>query len=88
MRLLAIALTLALVGCSTAVPVKRTFPEVPSILMRDCTNLQSVTENTTKLSDVVTTVTQNYSSYHECRYLLGRWQEWYQIQKNIFESAN
>lgn len=87
MKIIAILLTLALVGCSTPVPVKRTFPEAPPILMRECPNLQQVPEQA-KLSDMLSTITQNYSMYHECQYLMSRWQEWYLIQKNIFESSN
>ncbi len=88
MKALIIVTALLLTGCSTAVPIKRTFPEVPNVLMRECPNLEKVSEDTTKLSDVLTAVAKNYSTYHECRYLMGRWQEWYQIQKNIFEQGN
>jgi len=87
MKILLIALVLALTGCATAVPVKRTFPEAPAILLKECPNLQSVSEEA-KLSDILSTVTQNYSKYHECQYLMSRWHEWYQIQKIIFDSAN
>lgn len=88
MKLLIITLAILLTGCTTAVPIKRNFPEVPPVLMRDCRNLQALPESTTKLSEVLTTVTQNYSAHHECQYLMSRWQEWYQIQKLIFEQAN
>lgn len=89
MRLAATVLLLAvLTGCSTAVPIKRNFPEVPSVLMRQCPNLRTLPEDTTKLSDVLTTVTQNYTQYYECQIILEKWQEWYNIQKLIFESAN
>lgn len=85
---LTILSVIVLGGCSTAVPVKRAFPEAPPILMRQCPNLQTLPEDTTKLSDVLTTVTQNYTQYSECQIILEKWQEWYSIQKIIFESAN
>jgi hypothetical protein len=40
-----------------------------------------------KLSDVATTVTINYSTYYECAVKNDAWIEWYQIQKNIYESV-
>lgn len=85
---LTILFAIVLSGCSTAVPVKRTFPEAPPVLMRQCPNLQTLPEDTTKLSQVLTTVTQNYTQYSECQIILEKWQEWYSIQKIIFESAN
>lgn len=76
-----------LTGC-TAVPIKRNFPEAPSVLMRQCPNLKLLPEKAVELSEVLTTVTQNYTQYHECQIILEKWQEWYAIQKLIFESAN
>lgn len=89
MKAALIVITLALLtGCTTAVPIKRTYPEAPSILMRPCLNLQKLSDDTTKLSQVLTTVTQNYTQYAECQLIVEKWQEWYSIQKIIFESAN
>ena len=89
MKLILAAIVVTILsGCSTAVPIKRTFPEAPSVLMRQCPNLQKLPEDTTKLSQVLTTVTQNYTQYSECQIILEKWQEWYSIQKVIFESAN
>lgn len=88
MRLLIIAACLVFAGCTTAVPIKRTFPEAPSILMNKCPDLKQLPEDSTKLSEMLTTVSKNYTTYHECQYLITRWHEWYQIQKNIFEQGN
>jgi len=68
------------------VPVKRNFPEIPSELMKKCTELKQK-EATTKFSDVVKVVTENYSQYHECNIKAETWIEWYKAQKEIFESA-
>ena len=86
MKLLSLILVIVLTGCSTAVPVKRNFPEIPSELMEKCPDLKQ-TEATTKLSDVLQVVTENYSTYHECNIKAETWIDWYKAQKEIFESA-
>lgn len=83
MRLLYIIPFILLVGC-VSTPVTQKFPEVPKELMVACPDLQLVTPNT-KLSDVIRTVTHNYSEYHECRIKVDVWIEWYNTQKQIFE---
>ena len=85
MRYLLIALLLT--GCSTVVPVTARFPEPPAKgATVACPNLQKL-NNGAKLSDVATTITVNYSTYYECAVKADAWQEWYQIQKHIFEGA-
>jgi hypothetical protein len=75
-----------LIGCSTTAPVTAKFPERPSkIVMESCPNLKKLDDNS-KLSDVANTVSINYSTYYECAVKVDTWVEWYQIQKNIFES--
>lgn len=76
---------IVLTGC-TSVPINRKFPEAPSkIVMEGCPNLEKIKDDA-KLSDVAKTVTTNYSTYYECAVKVDTWVEWYQIQKNIFES--
>ena len=77
--------TLLLAGCVT--PVKRDFPKVPPTLVEQCAPLQEV-QATAKLSDVLTTVTQNYSQYHECELKVTSWSDWYDTQKKIFDSVD
>jgi hypothetical protein len=74
-----------LVGCTT-VPVARKFPEVPKELVETCPDLKQ-TQETTKLSDVLTVVVQNYGQYHECKVKTDSWVDWYKTQKQIFESV-
>ncbi len=76
---------LILAGCSTT-PVKRNFPNVPSELLEACPELKQ-TEPTSKLSEVLKVVTENYSQYHECKVKNDAWNEWYKSQKQIFESV-
>ena len=75
-----------LTGCLVTTPVKRNFPEVPKELMEACPDLKTVPE-TEKLSEVLKVVTNNYGQYHECRIKVDTWIEWYNTQKQIFESV-
>ena len=85
MRYLLIALLLS--GCSTVVPVTARFPEPPAKgAMTACPALQKLKDDA-KLSDVATTVTVNYGTYYECAVKSDAWQEWYEIQRRIFEGV-
>ena len=77
---------LVLTGCSTTVPVKSKFPEVPERLMQKCPQLEKL-ENEAKLSHISKTVANNYTTYYECAVKNDAWIEWYQIQKHIYESV-
>jgi len=83
----AVILALLLSGCSTVVPVTARFPEPPGKgATTACPALQKLNSDA-KLSDVANTVTVNYSTYYECAVRTDAWQEWYQIQRHIFEGA-
>jgi hypothetical protein len=86
MKLVLVLLTLALSGCA-ATPVARNFPEVPTELNTACPNLKKIESGTTKLSDVVSTVSSNYGLYQECQIKSDAWIEWYKTQKSIFDSV-
>jgi hypothetical protein len=75
-----------LFGCSTVVPVKSKFPQVPNNILEKCPNLQKLNDES-KLSDIAKTVTINYSTYYECAVKNDAWIEWYQIQKRIYEEV-
>jgi hypothetical protein len=79
--------TLSLVACSTTVPVKRTFPEVPEQLMAPCESLSAIGKPEVTLSELMTTVTKNYTRYHSCAEATSAWQQWYQEQRAIFDSV-
>ena len=79
-------LVLILTGCSTTVPVTAKFPDVPERLLVKCPQLEKL-ENEAKLSDIGKTVTNNYTTYYECAVKHDAFVEWYNIQKNIFESV-
>jgi hypothetical protein len=84
MRTLLLVSMIVLSGCSTTVPVTVKFPEVPTELMSTCPDLKQ-TPPTSKLSDVLQVVTDNYSQYYECRVKLDSWIEWYKTQRTLFE---
>lgn len=75
---------LLLTGCSTKyVPVKMELPPIPSELNKECSELDLVNSNETKLSNVVKTVTANYGKYHECKARHKSTLEWYNSQKEL-----
>ena len=73
-------------GCSTTVPVTAKFPNVPEQLLVKCPQLEKL-GNEVKLSDISKTVTTNYTTYYECAVKHDAFIEWYNVQKNIFESV-
>ena len=86
-KLLLLVPTLLLTGCLTAVPVKRTFPDIPEELKIACPELKEATKNTQELSKLLDVVVVNYSTYYECRVKVDAWIEWHKRQKEIFESS-
>ena len=74
-------------GCSTTVPVARKFPEIPDVMMVTCPPLTQIKEGTTKLSEVITVVTDNYFEYHKCSDKNDLWIEWYKLQKQNFDQV-
>lgn len=87
MKLSLLCYVLLLTGCNPAVNVHRNFPDIPPSLQEPCAKLTLVANNTSKLSDVLRVVTDNYSQYHECSIKVQTWKEWYDTQKKIFEEV-
>lgn len=74
-------------GCATAVPVAMKFPEPPGREAQTrCANLEKLPDDV-KLSDISRVIAKNYTTYYECAIKADAWQEWYQVQKNIFEKS-
>ena len=86
MKYLVCFFLILMTGCSTVVPVTSKFPVVPERLMVKCPQLEKVSETPT-LSDVTKIITNNYTTYYECAVKHDAFIEWYNIQKNIFESV-
>ena len=82
-----LAVLVALAGCSTTVPVTARFPEPPGLnSLERCPNLEKL-KDAPVLSDVARTITINYGTYYECAVKADAWQQWYQIQKRIFDGV-
>ena len=85
MRIAVLLLPLLLSGCLTT-PVVEKFPEVPTELLVACPDLKQVDPATTKLSEVIGVVANNYGQYQECKIKVDSWIEWYNHQQKIFNS--
>jgi hypothetical protein len=83
-RYLVLVSALLIAGCSS-VPVAVKFPDVPADMLSACPDLKPVPE-TTKLSEVLPTVVDNYSQYYTCKDNVDNWIDWYNSQKKIFDS--
>jgi hypothetical protein len=86
MKKLLLLTVILLAGCATSVPVEKKFPDAPQELTEKCPELKQ-TEQTSKLSEVLKVVTENYSQYQECKLEVYTWIEWYSTQKQIFDSV-
>ena len=87
MKYLAILTTALLLGCSTPVPVKPRFPEVPAALKEKCESLRKIEGNQVAITEMLKVVVHNYTLYYECSTKVEGWQEWYETQKKIYESV-
>jgi hypothetical protein len=85
MKILIISFVIFLAGCSTLVPVKRNFPDVPKALNEDCKELQLMVGNS--ITDLLRTVVENYRLHYECSNKVEGWQDWYKEQKRIFDNV-
>jgi hypothetical protein len=84
MRYLILIAALFVTGC-TSVPVAIKFPDVPADMLVACPDLKPVPD-TTKLSEVLPTVVDNYGQYYTCKDNVDNWIDWYNSQKKIFNS--
>ena len=78
---------IVLAGCHT-IPVAQKFPDAPEILMDKCQPLDTIDKPTVYLSELMTTVTNNYTKYHICANQVESWQDWYNKQKAIYDKIN
>lgn len=75
-----------LTGCLKSIPVKMDFPDAPDEIKQACPDLKQVEEKETKLSKVIEVVSENYTTYHECKLKVDAWIEWHKQQKQISDS--
>lgn len=83
-----LALLLLVAGCSTTtVPVQPKFPNATPELMKKCESLKKIEGDKVAITELLKVVVHNYSLYYECSTKVDGWQEWYNEQKKIYESA-
>jgi len=82
-----IILAFLMTGCSTTVPVTARFPDAPVLILEKCPPLKTIEGEKVSITDLIKTVTQNYTTYYECAEKNNAWVEWYQTQKPIFEKV-
>ena len=87
MKFLSVILLVTLAGCSTSVPVKRTFPAVPQSLTVSCPELTKIEKDNVSIVDLHTAVVENYAQYYECALKVDTWNLWYNEQKKIFNEV-
>jgi hypothetical protein len=87
MKYAALSLAIFLTACSTPVPVKQKFPDVPQALVEKCENLKKVEGDRVAITEMLKVVVQNYGMYYECAAKVDGWQDWYNEQKRIYDSV-
>lgn len=84
MRVIILVLCVSLSGC-TSYPLAYT-PWPPAPQLNSCPELTNISTNAT-FSDVAKTIADNYNTYYTCRAQVQGWQDWYNQQKQIYEST-
>ena len=87
MKIVLVSLLVLLTACTQPVPVKPVWPEIPPVLNETCSDLEQVNTSTDKISDLLTIITDNYSYYHECKFKVEAWIDWYNRQKAIYNTV-
>jgi hypothetical protein len=86
MKYIILSLVIFLSACSTPVPVKQKFPEVPNALVERCESLKKIEGDRVAITEMLKVVVQNYGMYYECAAKVDGWNDWYLEQKRIYES--
>ena len=87
MKHIILSLAILLSACSTPVPVKQKFPEVPKALVERCESLKKIEGDRVAITEMLKVVVQNYGMYYECAAKVDGWNDWYLEQKRIYESV-
>jgi len=86
MKRLIVATCLIVSGC-VSVPVDRKFPTAPDALKEPAPALKTLAVPKPELSDLITNANDNYAEYYRLRDRYNGWIDWYNTQKQIFESV-
>ena len=87
MRIVLLGLISLLAACSTAVPLTQSFPEAPAMLKEKCSPLKLIEGEKTTIIEFTKTVSENYTTYHQCAGRNEAWIDWYNQQKKIWEDV-
>lgn len=82
MRFLILFICVAVMNGCTII-VKPRFPEAPQELQVECDPLKEMNENT--LTNLLTVVNENYSSYKICSERVRLWNIWFKEHQTIYK---
>lgn len=82
-----LVLTVFLAACTTAVPVKRKFPDADPYMFEPAPKLEILPPDTVDLDKLISNSTDNYGKYRELVQRYEMWKEWYIKQKENFDSV-
>jgi hypothetical protein len=86
MKKLIVIACLIVSGCTT-VPVTAKFPTAPDSLTAPAVALKTLDMPNPELSDLISNANDNYAEYYRLRDKYNGWINWYNTQKQIFESV-
>jgi hypothetical protein len=80
-------LAVFLAACTTAVPVKRKFPDADPYMLEAAPTLEKLPSDTQDLDKLIANSADNYGKYRELVQRYEMWKEWYIKQKENFDSV-
>jgi hypothetical protein len=87
MKKIIVLASILLVGCTSFLPAKPKFPEPTPGLTAPCPDLKRIEGNSIAITDLLRTVAENYTMYHECSLKNDGWNEWYKQQREIYQKV-
>jgi hypothetical protein len=88
MKITVLLFAVVLCGCTTVVPVRQQFPDAVPELKQSCEALMTIKGDSASITELLKTVVENYTRYHQCAARVDGWQAWYDAQRKIFEGSN
>jgi hypothetical protein len=83
--ILIVLVSTMLTGC--VLFAKPKFPDAEESLMVSCKELTQLPNDTVTISQLMSSVVNNYTLYHQCALKVAGWQEWYNKQKKNYDDA-
>jgi hypothetical protein len=63
------------------------FPSAPSSLTEPAENLDSLPADKKNLTDLIQNANENFGKYYQLKEKYESWQNWYNTQKQIYDSV-